>query len=173
MKKILIIAITFILALNFAACGTKQTPGGDKPGNDPVLNESLEDILKKIYETAELSDNFREFVENGLQTTVVTSDRTAFYLGKEDIEFEEALASEPIMMPSAYELTLVRVKEDADVEKIKNEIRENVDPNKWICVGVDPENVIVDNIGNVIIVIMSDYEGKALHDAFLALKGQK
>jgi len=38
---------------------------------------------------------------------------------------------------------------------------------------VDPENIIVDNIGNVIIIIMSDYEGKALHEAFLALKGQK
>ena len=172
MRKQSVIALIIILILNFAACGNNQTPADNKTG-DSILDESLESILKKIYDTADLSDNFREFVENGLQTTVVTEERCAYYLGKEDIEFEEALASEPIMMPSAYELTLVRVKKDADVEKIKNEIRENVDPNKWICVGVDPENIIVDNIGNVIIIIMSDYEGKALHEAFLALKGQK
>jgi len=75
------------------------------------------------------------------------------------------------MMPSAYELTLVRIKGDADIEAIKEEIKENVDPRKWVCVGVDPENVIVDNIDNLIIIIMSNDECNALHNAFLALEG--
>ena len=71
---------------------------------------SLESILEEIYETTDCSDNFKEFIKTGLQTTVV-SKRNEYYLGKDDIEYEEALASEPIMMPSAYELTLVRKKE--------------------------------------------------------------
>ena len=167
MKKLFLIFLTLILTLSFAACQTNPT-GNEQP-ND-ALTGSLEDILDKIYETAELSDSFKEFIQGGLQTTVITAERSEYYLGKADIEFEEAIASEPIMMPSAYELDLVRVKEGADVEAIKNEIKESVNPNKWICVGIDPENVIVDNIGDVIIVILSDNEGKALHDAFLALK---
>ncbi len=166
MKKLFLIFLTLALILSFAACQSNPA-GNDQPN---ALTGSLEDILAKIYETAELSDSFKEYIKDGLQTTVITSERCEYYLGKADIEFEEAIASEPIMMPSAYELDLVRVKEGADVEAIKNEIKENVNPMKWICVGIDPENVIVDNIDDVIIVILSDNEGKALHDAFLALK---
>lgn len=166
MKKLFLIFLTLALILSFAACQSNPA-GNDQPN---ALTGSLEDILGEIYETAELSDSFKEYIMDGLQTTVITAERCEYYLGKADIEFEEAIASEPIMMPSAYELDLVRVKEGADVEAIKNEIKENVNPMKWICVGIDPENVIVDNIDDVIIVILSDNEGKALHDAFLALK---
>ncbi|NLP13533.1 MAG: hypothetical protein GX383_03405 [Clostridium sp.] len=135
------------------------------------LDGSLEDILAKIYDTAEVSSNFKNFIDSGLQTTEITAESCGYYLGKEDIEFEEAIASEPIMSTSAYSLCLVRVKEGADIEKIKKDIKDNVDPMKWICVGVDPSNIFVDNIGDVIILIMSNNEGKALYDAFLALKG--
>ena len=166
MKKLLILSIAAILALSFAACGAKPAETGTS-----VLDGSLESILEEIYETADCSDNFKEFIKTGLQTTVVSEERNEYYLGKDDIEYEEALASEPIMMPSAYELTLVRVKEGADIEKIKEDIKANVNPQKWVCVGVDPDKVIVDSIGDVIIIIMSNDEGKALHDAFLALKG--
>jgi hypothetical protein len=41
---------------------------------------------------------------------------------------------------------------------------------KWVCVGVDPDNVIVDSIGDVVILIMSDDNAQALHQAFLALQ---
>ena len=193
MKKLLCLSIKLILVLSFSACGTKpadsdptnkptpaetveptETPDSDRTSdNEFLLDQSLEGILEKIYETADLSEDFRDYIKNGLQTTEITEERSAYYLGKEGIEFEEALASEPIMMPSAYELTLVRVKEGADIEKIKEEIKENVDPRKWVCVGVDPENVIVDSIDDVIVIIMSDNECKALHEAFLALEGQK
>jgi hypothetical protein len=49
-------------------------------------------------------------------------------------------------------------------------IRNNVNPQKWICVGVDRENVIVDSIGDLVILIMSDNGPQALHEAFLNLK---
>lgn len=147
-----------------------ETPGNTEPA-DGVLEGSLEGILEKIYETADLSDSFKKYIGEGLQTTEITDERCEYHLGKAGIEFEEAIASVPIMMPSAYELDLVRVKEGADVEEIKKEIKENVDPRKWICVGIDPDNVIVDNIDDIIIVILSDNEGKALHEAFLALEG--
>ena len=47
--------------------------------------------------------------------------------------------------------------------------KENVDPMKWVCVGVDTKNILVDNIGDVLILVMSDEAGKALHEAFLSL----
>lgn len=166
-KKILIIILVLTLVSGLAACNTGNRGDG---GKNDSLNGSLEDILKKIYDTAQVSDSFRQFVEEGLQTLPVTSDRTGYYLGKDDIKFAEAIASEPIMSTSAYSLVLVRAGEGADVEKLKTDIKENVDPQKWICVGVEKENIIVDNIGDVVILIMSDFEAKALHDAFLGLK---
>ena len=139
------------------------------PAPNGNLEGSLEDILADIYENAEVSESFREFIDTGLQTTEITAENVVYFLGKDDIEFEAAIASEAIMSPSAYSLCLVRVAEDADIEQIKLDIKENVDPFKWVCVGVDPDNIIVDNIGNVIILIMSDYEGEALHNSFQAL----
>ena len=35
-----------------------------------------------------------------------------------------------------------------------DKIKENVNPRKWICVGVEKEDVIVKNKGNLIILIM-------------------
>lgn len=134
------------------------------------LEGSLEEILAEIYKTAAVSEQFREYAKTGLQTTEINGENCEYHLGKAEIEFDAAIASEPIMSPSAYSLCLVRVKEGADIEQIKTDIKENADPRKWVCVGVDPDNVIVDNVGDVIILIMSDQEGAALHEAFLALQ---
>lgn len=146
--------------------GDSQTDEG-KAGN---LDGSLEDILAKIYETADVDDNFKEYIKSGLYNDPVTAEREEYYLGKAGLEFEEALASEPMIQPGAYSLVLVRAKDGADVEQLKTDIKENVDPAKWICVGVQEENIIVDNIGDLVFLVMSDDQAKPLHDAFLALK---
>lgn len=175
MKRLILLLLTLTLVFSFAACQSK--PSGADPtdtGNDKQnenLEGSLEDILNKIYETADLSSDFKEYMIEGLLVKEINAENCAYHLGKEGIEFEKAIASVPMMSTSAYELDLVRVKEGADIEKLKTEIKDNVDPMKWICVGVEKENVIVDNIGDVIIVILSNDNGKALHDAFVALKG--
>jgi hypothetical protein len=169
MKKIIVLIMALFTVFSLAACkaaDSKQT-GGSKTSN---LEGSLEDNLKKIYDAAKVDDNFKEYIKSGLENVEVTSERAEYFLGKADLEFETALASEPMIQPGAYSLVLVRVKEGADVEKIKKDIKENVDPMKWVCVGVKEESIIVDNIGDVIFLVMSDAQTKPLHDAFLALK---
>ena len=163
MKKIIVLILALVTVLSLGACGKTN----DKSNN---LDGSLNEIMDKIYETADLEDDFRDYVENGMMLEKVNAERAEYFLGKSDIEFEEALASEPMIQPGAYSLVLVRAKEGADIEKIKTEIRENADPNKWICVGVNEENIIVDNIGDIIFLVMSDEGAKPLHEAFLALE---
>lgn len=159
MRKFLIMLLAFTLMFSFAACNTQAN-----------LEGSLEDILEEIYETAELDDEFRQFVIGRLNTQAIPMDNTQYFLGVEGLEFLEAIASEPMISAQAYSLCLVRVKEDADIEAMKTSIKENVNPGKWVCVGVDPENVIVDNVGDVIILIMTNDYAKEFHDAFLALQ---
>ncbi|WP_326907255.1 hypothetical protein [Sedimentibacter sp. MB31-C6] len=172
MKKILLLFLALILVFSITACQSESadTNPDENIEENTNLEGSLESILDKIYDNANVSDSFKEYIDSGLQTVEITSEESGYFLGKDSIEFESAIASEPIMSASAYSLCLLRVKEDADIEKIKSDIKENVDPQKWVCVGVDPDKVIVDNIDDVIILIMSDDEGKALHDSFLELK---
>lgn len=168
MKKLHLILLILILVVSFTACQSKDVD--TDPVENTNLEGSLESILDNIYETAEVDESFKDYINNRLQVTEITAENMGYFLGKDDIEFETAIASEPMMSSSAYSLCLVRVKEGADIEKIKTEIKENVDPRKWICVGVDPNNIIVDNIGDVVVLIMNDDIGSALHDAFLQLK---
>ncbi|NLJ95569.1 MAG: hypothetical protein GX321_00320 [Clostridiales bacterium] len=172
MKRTLLIIIAFATVLSLSACKGK-TDEIDNSKSDSIkgaLEGSLEEIMDKIYETADLEDGFRDYVENGTMNEEVTAERAEYFLGKADIEFEEALASEPMIQPGAYSLVLVRAKDGADIEKIKTDIRENLNPYKWVCVGVSEENIIVDNIGDIIFIVMSDNEADSLHEAFLALE---
>lgn len=140
---------------------TKPDTKPDTKPEESVLNGELKDIIEKIYSISEVQ----------LPKTVcteVTSSNSKYYLGTEKIEFSEALASEPFMGSFAHSMVLLRVNKGADIDKIKGEIKNNVDPRKWICVGVEPENVIVDNVDNLIILIM-DKESEKLHKAFLSL----
>lgn len=168
MKKLHLIVLTLVMVISFTACQSEDV--GKSPVENNNLEGSLESILDKIYEKADVSESFKDYIDNRLQTTEITAENASYFFGKDDLGFESAIASEPMMTSSAYSLCLARVKEDADIEKIKKDIKENVDPRKWICVGVDPNNVIVDSIGDVVVLIMSDEAGSALHNAFLQLK---
>lgn len=168
MKKTLLLIMALATVLSLTACkGSVNQNDHTKSAN---LEGNLEEIMAKLYETADLEDDFRNYVENGTMNEEVTSERAEYFLGKADIEFEEALASEPMIQPGAYSLVLVRAKDGADIEKIETDIKENINPNKWICVGVSEENIIVDSIGDIVFLVMSDNGAKPLHDAFLALE---
>lgn len=147
-----------------------MTPAPDTtPAPSENLEGSLEDILATIYDTAEVDDDAREWLKK-MATTEIPADNTAYFFGIENLEFEEAIASEPMMTSQAYSLCLLRVKDGTDIEQLKADIKANVNPAKWICVSVEDENVIVDNIGDVVVLIMHNDLAEALHNAFLALK---
>lgn len=167
MKKLFPVLLVCLLIL--AACSGDPAPGPGGSNPEGGLEGSLEDILAEIYATGNFTDNFADYTIPGLISSEINADNCEYHLGKSGLEFEEAIASEHEMSGSAYALCLVRTKEGADIDKLKEDIRDNVDPFKWVCVGVDPDNIIVDNIGDIIILIMSDTDAEALHNAFLAL----
>ena len=52
----------------------------------------------------------------------------------------------------AYQCVLLRVDE-ADVEAAKQLLKDNADPDKWVCVSA--ETTLIESRGNVIFFIMS------------------
>ena len=137
MKKILLLLVMIPACLMLTACGSKNVEG------------TLEEIMTKVY--ADIPEDERPMM---LMNMEVTEENVEGFLGTTDIEYESALASESGVGSIAHSVVLVRTKDNADIETIKTSIKENVNPRKWICVGVEEDDVIVENKGNLIILIM-------------------
>lgn len=132
--------VTLVLLVGFACicltgCGSTNIEG------------SLEEIMEKVYLNIS-EDNLPMMLTN----IEVTEENVEGYLGTEDIDFVDALASESAVGSIAHSVVLIRTEENADVEKIKETIKDSVNPRKWIC--VEAENVYVESKGDLIIVIM-------------------
>ena len=104
MKRTFLLILAMVTVFSFTAC--KKT--NEKSVN---LEGSLEEIMDKIYETADLDNDFREYVNNdGLERKEVNTENAEYYLGKSDIEFEEAIAHEPIVRPVPFHWYLFVLK---------------------------------------------------------------
>jgi uncharacterized protein YcfL len=141
---------------------TNEDATNEDATNEEVANEelTLEEIIDQIYEKSGM-----EFPMMG--KSELTSENMAYMLGVDNFEYLEGVASEPMMSSQAHSIVLFTVEDGADIDQIKTDIKENVDGRKWICVGVEPNNILVDNVGNHIILIMDD-ASEILMDAFLS-----
>ncbi len=162
-KTILALVISAVLLVGVGC--KKNTPVVEAtPEPTPEVTEvtgSLEDIMQKVYSGTKLELPM-------LGNIVLDKDNVGYYLGVDGLEFTEGLASEALITAVAHSVCLVRLPDGADVEAVKEDIRKNCNPNKWICVGVDKSDVVVDSIGNLVILIMAD-GSEELQKSFLAL----
>ncbi len=120
---------------------------------------TFEEIITAMYEKAELELPMMGYTE-------LTKENMEYMLGVNNFDFIEGTISEPMMGSFAHSVVLFTVEDGADIETIKSDIKNNVDGRKWICVGVEPENIVVENVGNNIILIMSE-SSEALSEAFM------
>lgn len=136
-KNILFTFILLLLVISLTGCG-----------NNKNISGTLEEIMDKVY--ANIPEDQRPMM---LMNTELTKENVEIYLGTADIEFEEGIASESATGSIAHSVVLLRVKDGANVELIKEKIENSVNPRKWIC--VEAEEVEVESKGNLIILIMS------------------
>ena len=141
--KILLLLVVCTSVLSLTGCKGQNVEG------------TLDEIITKIY--ADIPSDEMPMVDN-IDVLEMVPDNIEYYIGTTDIEYEEILASEPMMTSVAYSVVLVRMKDGADIEAAKTKIAENVNPRKWVCVEVPEEDVIVKNKGDLIILIMVENE---------------
>ena len=145
-KKILLVIMVFTMAMFITGCGKEEK-------KDPNIEGTLEEIMTKVYE--KLPEDNRPMMLGNIE---VTEENVEYYLGSSDIKYTEALASEPGIGSIAHSVVFLRVEDGEDIEKVKTTINEKVDPRKWLCVGVEREDLIVKNKGNLVILIMVEDE---------------
>lgn len=155
-RKIKLLSVLTAAAALCIACGS----GGQ---TSDKLDGSLNDIMSGIYENAELSADFREGLAN-FETLELTEDFETAVLGTDEINYTEGIVSMPMMSSVAYQCVLLRVEED-EVETVKQQIKDNADLNKWICISA--ETMLVESRGDVVFFVMGENDTVyALNDAF-------
>ena len=142
-KKLFALLLVCTTILTLTGCGEKNVEG--------TLEEIMEKLNTHTYEGVE--DDQKPMLGN-INVSIDMADNIAYYIGTDEIEYEEILASEPMMGSIAYSVVLVRMKDGADIEAAKTAIKENINPRKWVCVEVPEDKVIVKSKGDLIILIM-------------------
>ena len=147
MKKFISIFMATIMLLSLVGCSSNKTK------SDSVLSEDLTKIVEKIYETANFDDKEMNDYLKGYENITLDKSNADMYLGDSNIDFKEGICSEPSMNAIAYELVLLRLDDNADVEA---------------------EEVVVENVGNVVLFLMADKEeATPIKEAFLNLANSK
>lgn len=77
-----------------------------------------------------------------------------------------AVAYESMMGSQAFSLVLVQVKDTADAQSVAQEMSDNIDMRKWVCVGADEKAVV--GSGDVVMLIMLDTNLGLDTDSFVA-----
>lgn len=150
---ILLAVITFIIFILVSGSGNKDNVETPKDINDIIntINKNNKDVLPEL-ET--------------MKVDIKNIDEVTSYTGlKTNDGIESIVVSVPLITAQAYSVAIVKVKDNADVEKIKQEMLDNIDMRRWICVSA--EQLYITNSGNVIFSVMADKDiAKAVYDDF-------
>ena len=150
---ILLAVISFIIFILVSGSGNKGSVDTPKDINDIIntINKNNKNVLPEL-ET--------------MKVDIKNIDEVTSYTGlKTNDGIESITVSVPVMTAQAYSVAIVKVKDNADVEKIKQEMLDNIDMRRWICVSA--EQLYITNSGNVIFSVMADKDiAKAVYNDF-------
>ena len=150
---ILLAVISFIIFILVSGSGNKGSVETPKDINDIIntINKNNKNVLPEL-ET--------------MKVDIKNIDEVTSYTGlKTNDGIESIVVSVPLITAQAYSVAIVKVKDNADVEKIKQEMLDNIDMRRWICVSA--EQLYITNSGNVIFSVMTDKDiAKAVYDDF-------
>ena len=150
---ILLAVISFIIFILVSGSGNKGSVETPKNINDIIntINKNNKNVLPEL-ET--------------MKVDIKNIDEVTSYTGlKTNDGIESIVVSEPLITSQAYSVAIVKVKDSADVEKIKQEMLDNIDMRRWICVSA--EQLYITNSGNVIFSVMADKDvAKAVYNDF-------
>ena len=164
---IAIIAIIAIVGVVIVKNNNNTTNGGTSVKIES--GKDMKSMLKSIY--SENKDVLPELETEEID--VSNSDLVTSYTGIQSTgNVESLVVLEQLMSSQAYSAVALKVKSNANIETVKEEILNNVDMRKWICVSA--EKLYVTNYNNIIFFVMSDEDwATATYNSFKEYVGNE
>ena len=164
MKKQTIIAIVIAVIVVLAIIVGVVVWNNPKSNGGTTIETAsqMKEMFKSIYN--KLGDELPDLETQKID--VSDASMVKAYTGLQSNEnVETIVVSEPSMSSQAFSAVAVKVKAGANVENMKQEMLDNIDMAKWICVSAS--NLYITNSGNTIFMVMSDEDwAKPVYDAF-------
>ena len=129
----------------------------------------IKKMLKTIYKN--LANELPELTteEINLKESELVESLTGL---KSTDDINTLVVSEPVMGSQALEVAVIKTKEKTDVEAMMQNIKDNVDMSRWICVSA--EKLYVVNSGDVIFMVMADSDwAKSIYNEFVKYMDNK
>lgn len=152
----IIIAVVLIIAIVIGVVVFNNQKNNKVESSDNSKLETVSQMKKMINAVySKLGDQLPSLETATISSSDINQVKT--YTGLQSTDnIEKIVVSEPLMSAQAYLLATVKVKDGADIEKMKQEMLNNLDMRKWICVSA--EKLYITNHENTIFMIMSSAE---------------
>ena len=164
MKKQTIISIVIAVIVVLAIIVGVVVWNNQKSNEGTTIETAsqMKEMFKSIYN--KLGDELPNLETQKID--VSDASMVKAYTGLQSNEnVETIVVSEPSMSAQAYSAVAVKVKAGANIENMKQEMLDNIDMAKWICVSAS--NLYITNSGNTIFMVMSDEDwAKPVYEAF-------
>ena len=162
MKKLIAMILVLAMAVAMVACGSKAA-------SKTPLAGTMEENALKIMEIAPV-----EFMGGCIPVDLSDVDSVAYFTGLSDAsKVTDVAVYESMMGSQAFSLVMVRTAEGADAKAVAQEMKDNIDPRKWICVGAD--QIMAAGYADTVMFIMVDSQlglnAQSYVDAFKSVCG--
>lgn len=124
---------------------------GNNKENVSEFNTSsdVKKMINSIYD--DLGDTLPSLDYQELNSSTESWKRFTGLSDSTNVEF--AVVSEPLMNAQAYSLVVLKVKDTSKIESMKQEMYDNINMAKWICVSA--EKLYITNSDDIIFMVMA------------------
>lgn len=161
-KQATIIIAILIIAIVIGSIIIISTKGKNKKELKLQTSQEMQEMLNTIYSSGKVELPRLETTELDISDEMQVTNFTGLKTNK---NVEQLVISVPLMNSQAYSLAVIKVSENADIEQMKQEIKDNIDMRRWICVSA--EKLYITNYENIIFLVMSSEEwAKPVYEEF-------
>lgn len=169
MKKLLLSLLALLMIGSMAGCSSKEK--ADEPVNDDPENEVLpgeengDDEVLGVEVIGDVDTDLQWAMEMALQDVdlpayalmALDSDTYESYTFTPYVEGYEAVSADAMISSIAHSVVMVKLPDGTpqeEVEALAASMKENAQPNKWICVEAEKVETAVNN--NLVLLVMSN-----------------
>ena len=141
--SLIVLVIVLIVVIMFIFGKSKESDSKFKSSDD------LKNMINSIYN--DLGDTLPAL---DFQDIDSSTESLKYYTGLSDgnnVDF--FVVSEPLMNAQAYSLVVIKVKDTSKIETMKQEMYNNINMAKWLCVSA--EKLYITNSDDIIFMVMA------------------